>query len=176
MSFLEDMIDTLQSAFDVTVSQQAYSSLLPAQLFLGGSYQLKEHLSLGVVNRNLFLRSKVYSSFTLSATADLNKRLQATLSWSYLNRSIRNIGAVLALQGKGFQFHLASDNLLGFFQPFDTRTIQFRAGFNVLFGCPGTKKEELEASSYAGKPAGGNCSWATHQKIRKKRYRKKVAL
>ena len=171
MSFLEDMIDTLQSAFDVTVSQQAYSSLLPAQLFLGGSYQLKEHLSLGVVNRNLFLRSKIHSSLTLSATTDLSKRLFATLSWSYLNRSVRNIGAVLALQGKGFQFHLASENLLGFLQPFDTRTIQFRAGFNVLFGCPGSKKEKLQANSYAGNPAGGNCSWAAQQKHRKKRYR-----
>ncbi len=171
MSFLEDMIDSLQSAFDVTVTQQAYSSLLPSQLFLGGSYQLKEHLSLGVVNRNLFLRSKVYSSLTLMATADLKKRLLASLSWSYLNRSVRNIGAVLALQGKGFQFHLATDNLLGFFQPFDTRTIQFRAGFNVIFGCPRTKKEKLEAASYAGEIAGGNCSWSAPQKQRKKRYR-----
>jgi len=176
MSFLEDMIDTLQSSFDVSVSQQAYFSLLPAQLFLGGSYQYKEHLSLGAVSRNLFLRSKLYSSFSLSATADLNKRIFATLSWSYLNRSIRNIGAVLALQGKGFQFHLASENLLGFFQPFDTRTIQFRAGFNVLFGCPGSKKEKLEADAYAGYPAGGNCSWSTQQKQRKKRYRRKVGL
>jgi len=171
MSFLEDMIDSLQRAFDVSVTQQAYSSLLPSQLFLGGSYQLKEHLSLGVVNRNLFLRSKVYSSLTLMATADLNKRLLASLSWSYLNRSVRNIGAVLALQGKGFQFHLATDNLLGFFQPFDTRTIQFRAGFNVIFGCPRTKKEKLEAASYAGEIAGGNCSWSAPQKQRKKRYR-----
>ncbi|MEA3461381.1 MAG: DUF5723 family protein, partial [Bacteroidota bacterium] len=169
-------IDTLQSAFDVTVSQQVYSSLLPSQLFLGGSYQLKENLSLGVVNRNLFLRSKLYSSLTFSATTDLKSGIQATLSWSYLNRSIKNIGAVLALQGKGFQFHLASDNLLGFFQPFNTRTIQFRAGFNILFGCPRTKKEELEAASYTGNPIIGNCSWSDQQKLRKRRYRRKAGL
>jgi hypothetical protein len=171
LSFLEDMIDSLQNAFDVSISEQAYSSFLPAQLFLGGAYELKENLSLGVVNRNLFLRSKVHSSLTLSATAGLTRRLLASVSWSYLNRSVRNIGAVLALQGKGFQFHLASDNLLGFFQPFDTRTIQLRAGFNVLFGCPSTKKEKLQAASYAGEMAGGNCSWSASQKQRKKRYR-----
>ena len=172
MSFLGQLVDTLQNAFNVSVSQTAYSSLLPAQLFLGGSYQLKEHLSLGLVNRNLILRSKLHSSLTLSATADLKQRILGTLSWSYLNRNIKNIGAVIALQGEGFQFHLASDNLLGFFQPFDTRTINFRAGFNVLFGCPRNKKEQVEATSYAGNPAGGNCSWSIKEKRRKQRYKK----
>jgi hypothetical protein len=176
MSFLEELIDTLQNSFDIRVSQQAYTSFLPAQLFLGGSFKVQENLSLGMVNRNLFLRSKVYSSLTLSATADLKKRMQATLSWSYLNRSVRNIGVVLAMKGPGFQFHLASDNLLGFFLPFDTRTIQLRAGLNVLFGCPRTKKEELKAASYAGNLPGGNCSWSAPRKQRKNKYRKKVGL
>ena len=49
--FLDDFIDTLQNAFDATVSQQHYASFLPSQLFLGASYQLKEGLSLGLVNR-----------------------------------------------------------------------------------------------------------------------------
>ncbi|MCK4991006.1 MAG: hypothetical protein KAS29_10990, partial [Bacteroidales bacterium] len=172
MSFLAQLVDTLQNAFNVSVSQTAYSSLLPAQLFLGGSYQLKEHLSVGLVNRNLILRSKLHSSLTLSATADLKQRILGTLSWSYLNRSIKNIGAVIALQGEGFQFYLASDNLLGFFQPFDTRTINLNAGFNVLFGCPRNKKEKIEAASYAGNPAGGNCSWSIKEKRRKQRYKK----
>jgi len=165
--FLDGIIDTLQGSLDVRVSQQAYSSLLPAQLFLGASYQLKEGLSVGVVNRNLILRSKLLSSLTLSATAHLTGTLIGTLSWSYLNRSIRNVGAVLALQGEGFQFHLATDNLIGFMQPFDTRSINFRMGFNVLFGCPRNRKEELESASYTGNPLTGNCSWAARQKKRK---------
>jgi hypothetical protein len=64
-AFLDAFIDTLQGAFDARVSQQAYTSLLPTQLFLGASYQLKEKLSLGLVNRNLLLRSKIHSSLTL---------------------------------------------------------------------------------------------------------------
>lgn len=173
-AFLNDLIDSLQNAFDVSVNQQAYTSLLPTQLYLGASYRLREKLSLGLVNRNLILRSKLHASMTISATADLSRRMQGTLSWSYLNNSIRNVGAVLALRGEGFQFHLASDNLLAFFQPFDTRTLNLRLGFNVLFGCPRTKKEELESASYTGNPISGNCSWSSSQKARKKRYRKGV--
>lgn len=175
-AFLDEFIDTLQSAFDATVSQQPYSSFLPSQLFLGASYQLKEGLSVGLVNRNLILRSKLHSSFTLSATTDLTQRIRGSLSWSYLNNSIKNLGAVIALQGEGFQFHLASDNLIGFLQPFDTRTINFRMGFNVLFGCPRTKQEELEAASYAGNPLTGNCSWSNQQKQRKRKYKKGMGL
>jgi hypothetical protein len=173
-AYLDDFIDSLQNAFDISVNGQAYTSLLPTQLFLGASYQLREKLSLGLVNRNLIQRSKLHSSITFSATAELTRRIQGTLSWSYLNNSIRNLGAVLALRGAGFQFHLASDNLLGFFQPFDTRTLNLRMGFNVLFGCPRTKKEELESASYSGNPLTGICAWPDPQKKRKKTYRKKT--
>lgn len=171
-SFLEEMIDTLQNSFYTTLSHQAYSSLMSSQLYLGWAYQLKEHFSVGMVNRNLILRSKLYSSLTLSATADLKKKVWGTLSWSYLNRNLRNIGAAIAIQGKGFQLHMASDNLLGFFQPFDTRTVNFRVGCNIMFACPRNKKEELEAASYAGNLAGGNCSWAYQKKLRRKRNKK----
>jgi hypothetical protein len=171
-SFLNELIDTLQSSFDVSVSQQAFTSLLPAQLFLGASYQLREDLSVGLVNRNILLPSKVYSSLTLSATTGLTRRLRGTLSWSYLNRSIRNIGAVLALQGEGFQFHLATDNLIGFMQPFDTRTLNFRMGFNVLVGCPRDKKEALEAASYGPNPIIGNCEPSEKVKRGKLKYKK----
>lgn len=171
-AFLNEFVDSLQSAFDVSVDQQPYSYMLPAQLFLGASYQIREKLSFGLVNRNLMLRSKLHSSLTLSATGDLTERITGTLSWSYLNNSLRNLGAVLALQGEGFQLHLATDNLLGFFQPFDTRTINFRMGFNVLFGCPRSKQEELEAASYRGNPLNGNCEAPVKEKRGKLKYKK----
>jgi hypothetical protein len=56
------------------------------------------------------------------------------------------------------------------------RSINFRVGFNVLFGCPSTKKEELEAASYAGNPRTGNCSLSNQQTKRKRNYRKSVGL
>ncbi len=176
LGFLEEIIDSLQNAFNTSVSQNPYTSLLPMQLYLGGSYLLKEHLSIGVVNRNLLFRSKLHSSITLSATADLKKHVLATLSWSYLNKSIRNLGGAIAWHGKGFQFHLVSDNLLGFLQPFDTRTINLRVGCNFMFGCPRNKKEELEAASYGSSNLGGVCYWTSKQKQRTKRYRKSSGL
>jgi len=170
--FANQMADSILNAFDINISQDPYTSFLPSQVFLGSSYRIKENITLGAVNRNLFFRNKVHSSLTLSASADLADRFLATVSWSYLNNSIKNIGAGLAYHGKGFQFHVVSDNLLGFFFPFNTRTVNLRAGFNLMFGCPRDKRDQLEGESYGRTPSGGDCSWTGHQKIRKK-YRRK---
>jgi Family of unknown function (DUF5723) len=169
-NFIGEMIDSLRNSLTTTLTQDPYTSLQPTQIFLGGSYRLRDRLTLGAVNRNLLLRSKLHSSLTLSATADLTKNLLASLSWSLLNNSPKNLGAALAWRGKGFQFHLVSDNVLGFLQPFDTRSINLRMGCNILFGCPRTKKEKMETGSWTGTSVAGNCSWAGKQKKRKKRY------
>jgi len=170
--FIREIIDSIVNAFDVTVSQKPYFSLLPTQLFLGGSYQIKENIALGVVSRNVIFRHKVHSSLTLSANADLANSILATVSWSYLNNSIKNIGAGLAYHGRGFQFHLVSDNVLGFFFPFNTRTINLRAGFNVVFGCPRNKKEKQEGESYGPMPRTGNCSPSVSPKKRERQIKR----
>lgn len=171
-AFLNEMIDSLVNSYNVSLSQHPYSSYNPIQLFLGGSYQVKENISVGAVSRNVIYHSKLHSSITLSAQGNVADRFLATVSWSYLNNSIKNIGAGIAYHGKGFQFHLVSDNLVGFFFPFNTRTVNLRAGFNVMFGCPGNKQEEMQGASYGQIPRGGDCSWTGKPKNRKKLLRK----
>lgn len=170
--FAEEILDSILNSFDFTVTQRPFSSTLPLQLYLGGSYRLNERFSLGAVNRNVIFRSKVHSSVTLLAQADLGGRLLGTASWSYLNNSLLNIGAGIAYHGSGFQIHAVSDNLLGFFFPFDTRTVNLRVGFNLLFGCPRNKQENLEAAAYGSLPTGGNCSWTRKPKIRERQMQR----
>jgi len=172
-AFVRQMRDSVIDAFEVTVTSLPYYSSLPVQLFLGGSYRLSEMIMLGAVNRNVFFRSKIHTSLTLSAHADLFDSFLAGLSWSLLNNSIWNIGAVIAFHGRGFQFHLVSDNLLGFFYPFDSRSINLRAGFNLMLGCPREREGKYESESYGPTPGGGDCSWTGKYKFRKK-YRKKA--
>jgi len=172
--FFDEFIDSVFNSFDVTVTQQAYFSFLPAQLFLGGSYQLRDKLSVGAVNRNIFFRGKLHSSLTLQASSEFTEGFLATLSWSYLNHSIANIGAGIAYIGKGVQFHLVSDNIFGFFYPFNTRTINLRMGVNLMFGCPRDKVTKLQNESYGLMPKGGNCSW-TDKPGKRKRQMERAA-
>jgi len=168
--YLSELADSVINSMDISVLQEPYSSYIPTQLFVGGTYQLKDNIKVGVVNRNVIFRSKVHSSFTLLAQTDLADRFLATLSWSYLNNSIKNIGAGIAYHGKGFQFHLVSDNLLGFFNPFNTRTVNLRAGLNVMFGCSRDQKDS--AGTYGHRPRGGDCSWTGKPKNRDKLLKK----
>lgn len=167
-NFLVFMIDSLINSFHHTVSQLPYNTFLPVQLFLGGSYRIREHLTAGAVSHTVWFHSKMHSSLTLSATTHLSNRFLATVSWSYLNNSIMNPGAAVAYYGKGFQFHVVSDNLLGFFFPFDTRTVNLRMGMNLMLGCPRDKKEKLPAETYGHHPRGGECAWSEYRKNRKK--------
>lgn len=168
--FLEEMIDSLINALDVTTTTDRYSYFLPTQLFLAGSYRYSEKISFGLVNRNVVYRSKLHSSFTLSAQADLAERFLATVSWSYLNNSLKNVGIGIAYHGKGFQIHAVTDNVLGFFYPFNTRTLNLRAGFNLMLGCPRNKREERREESLLNPPKGGDCPYPEKpERTRKKR-------
>ena len=171
--FLREMRDSVLGAVNVAVTRLPYHSIMPVQLFLGGSYRMGDLVTLGAVNRNVIYQSKLHASLTLTAHADLAGRFLAGVSWSLMNNSIGNAGAVVAYHGRGFQFHLVSDNLFGFFFPFDSRTINLRAGFNLMLGCPRDRKGKPEPPSYGPGPGKGNCSWTSKYSFRQK-FRKKA--
>lgn len=173
-AYLTELRDSLYNAFEIAVSQDPYYSWLPAQLFLGGTYRLKENILLGLVNRNLIFRNKIHSSLTVSAGIDLANRLNALVSWSWLNNSVKNPGAGLAYHGRGMQFHIVTDNIIGFFRPFDTRSVNLRAGFNLMLGCPRKGRNVRESNEYNEGLSGGYCGWADIPKFRRK-YRREAA-
>jgi len=119
-------------------------------------------------------RSKIHSSFTLSAQAGLIEKFTGVVSWSYLNNSLLNLGLGLAWHGKGIQFHAVTDNLIGFFYPFDTRNLNLRVGFNLMLGCPRNKKERMHEESFGRLPRGGNCPYPEKTEKKAKKRRKAV--
>ena len=168
--YMTELSDSVLDAFSQTVTQDKYYSWLPTQIYLGGMYQYKPKLGIGFVNRNVIYRNKLHSSLTLSANTTLWNKLSGSLSWSYLNNTIKNIGLGLAWHSRGLQFHLVSDNVLGIIKPLDARTLNLRFGFGVLFGCPKNKKEEQQMSNKYSPMNKGNCYWV---KDLEKMYKKK---
>ncbi|MEN8155854.1 MAG: DUF5723 family protein [Bacteroidota bacterium] len=166
------LADSILNAMEITTSTNPYSYMMPAQLFLGGSYQFSGKIAFGAVSRSVIFRSKLHSSLTLSAQANLAERFLGTVSWSYLNNSIKNVGIGIAYHGKGVQFHAVTDNLPGFFYPFDTRTLNLRAGVNLMLGCPRNKREKERMESDGYLPKTGVCPYSEDpEKIRKRRMK-----
>lgn len=178
VDYMTELSDSLLDAFNQTVTQDNYYSWLPTQIYLGGMYQYMPKLGIGLVNRNVIYRNKLHSSITLSANTTIWNKLSASLSWSYLNNTAKNIGFGLAWHSRGLQFHLVSDNVLGIIKPLDTRTLNLRFGVGFLFGCPKNKKEEQKLSNPYNSMNNGNCYWAkkmdkNYKKAKKKKTKKK---
>ena len=131
-------------------------------------------MGIGVVNRNVIYRNKLHSSLTLSANTTVWNKFSASLSWSYLNNTYKNVGLGLAWHGRGLQFHMVSDNVLGIIKPLDARNLNLRFGFSLMMGCPKNKEEEQQMSNEFSPMNKGNCYWVkgldkNYKKIKKKK-------
>ena len=84
---------------------------------------------------NRFLPVKIQTSVTASLISRPFKNTEASVSWSYMNRSFSNVGIGLAYGRSPVQLYLVSDNILGFFWPMSAKNVNVRFGVNLHFGC-----------------------------------------
>ncbi|MCA1747033.1 MAG: DUF5723 family protein, partial [Bacteroidales bacterium] len=134
--YYRDISDSISERVLYNITEQPYVSLLPVQLILGGSYRWRKNVDLGLVLRNVPANRGSVSSLTALANMRIAEMFRASVSWSLLSNSFRNLGAGLAYTGMGVQFYAVTDNILGFVQPLDSRTVNLRFGMNLMLGCP----------------------------------------
>ena len=113
-SDLEFDLDSLEEKFKFQeVNGSAYSSILPAKIYLSGSYELCRNLYTSV----LLSGQKNKGSFNMAATANITKHVgkAMTLAVSYTasQNSYKNIGAGLSFNLAPLQLYVAGDNLFG---------------------------------------------------------------
>ena len=111
-----------------------YNSYLTPKIFLGGTYNINEKINIGVLGRGEFFQNKFYSSVTITGNTNFKKWFSATMSYSIMNNSFNNLGIGLMARAGFAQFYIVTDNVLAAF-PQSTRTVNYRAGINLLFGC-----------------------------------------
>ncbi len=140
---LTEHIDSLQSSYNITPNNTSYYSFLHSKIYFGATYQFKKYLNFGVVTRAEIYNKRIYPSLTLSANTNFWKnKFQATLSYSVMNNTFRNIGFGLALKLGPVQLYTVSDNILLPFNLKKNRSFNFHFGMNLYFGCKNTKKNK----------------------------------
>lgn len=151
-----DLIDSLENSFVITDVNAPFKSVLPGTLTLGGSYNLTETISFGVVSSTLFVSGKPRTALMLSANANLVKGFSAGLSYTATNQSYDNLGLGLAARLGPVQIYTIADKIPFNFSrvgssdensgkillPDKWNALSVRLGLNLVFGSNPKKKSD----------------------------------
>jgi len=141
-SALNKLGDSVKNTFNVKTSHESYTTMLPAELYLGANYQLSEKQSLGVLLYTQFANSQLHLSPDVSYTLKLANWFSASGSYAVMNRDFLDLGLGFAITGP-VQWYVLTDNVFGLFFPQSSRTINIRTGINFCFG----RKEKKKAGA-----------------------------
>ncbi|MGM0530774.1 MAG: DUF5723 family protein [Bacteroidota bacterium] len=153
------MLDSLAESYETRVTHEPYLTVLPAESYIGATYQLNNRIRAGVLQRNLFYKWRIYPSLTLSLNAELWDFFSLAASYSYNHYSFSNFGAGFSVQSNNVQFYVATDNLRAV-NPLSVRNVNLRFGLNVFFGCGS------QSGGTGG--TGAACYWIKQQEENKK--------
>jgi hypothetical protein len=149
-AMIDNYLDSLSSVFSFSTDSDPYYTMLPVKLYLGGTYQIIDQISIGILSRTEYYKKRIREQLTVSANFRPLKILAASLSYSIMNNTFNNIGFGLSSRLGPFNFYLLTDNIPTSYAveqssnmviPYRARNLNFRIGFNLVFGCGKVKKD-----------------------------------
>lgn len=141
--------DSLKTIFNPTETHDPFTTSIPTNLNLAGSYRVTKNLNLGVLSSTRLTGKQMHESLTMSANLNLGSILMTSVSYTAANHTFDNIGAGVALRLSVFQFYLTADripitwnkivsgsgnNQSTVVLPSNWNTVDLRFGMNLVFG------------------------------------------
>ncbi|MBE9467538.1 MAG: hypothetical protein IMY72_04335 [Bacteroidetes bacterium] len=144
-NFFSGIVDSIKNSFKPDpITHDSYSSSLASKIYFGGAFNLNKNISFGVLSRGEIYNKKYSQGFTFSANTHFLKFLSTTVSYTMNDKGYNNFGLGLGLKGGPLQFYIVSDNIP--VKPQELSYVNFRFGFNLLFGCK-KKKDDTDSRS-----------------------------
>jgi len=157
-NYLEDVFDGLNQNMEVDLSYNPYVYPLNPRLYLGAAYKLNSRYQVNLLLYNRFYPVGIQTAAMVSVITRPLKNMEASVSWSYMNRSLMNLGVGLGYGRSPVQAYLVSDNIFGLLLPMNAKNINLRFGLNLIFGC----REELDIDQCG-------CAWLRDAEQRRSR-------
>lgn len=127
------LVDTLTTTFKINTGSNSYSTSLPMQFYMSGSYLINDRNSMGLLIHGQKFENKMHPDITMSFNKTVGRWLNFALSYSLINQTYNNVGVGIALNWKDQQYYFVSDNVYGAIYPTRTQNANFRVGINYLF-------------------------------------------
>ncbi|MGC1390364.1 MAG: DUF5723 family protein [Bacteroidales bacterium] len=139
------MLDSLKNAFKVSDSKNPFTTRLPFSVTLGGSYNVTQQFSIGLLSYSKVIGNQIHEALTLSANINLGNAFSTSVSYTAENYQYDNLGAGLAFRAGITQFYLVTDRIpiiwnkiindkSTFPLPENWQTFNLRLGMNLVFG------------------------------------------
>jgi hypothetical protein len=139
------MGESLKDAFKVSDSKGPFTTWLPFSVTVGGSYNVTEQFSVGLLSFSKVFGKQIREALTLSGNLNLWNSLSASASYTAENRQYDNLGAGLAFRAGVTQFYLVTDKIpvmwnrikndnSNIILPANWNTFNLRLGMNLVFG------------------------------------------
>lgn len=133
-AYTKNLSDSLTNIFGLKKSNFNYTTNIIGNIYLGGQYKFNQWFNAGLLFHGQLFAGNLYPSYTVLGGVNLSRWVQATASYSIVNRSYNNLGAALALNLGPVQIYMAGDNVLGFAQLDYAKTLNLRLGINIMTG------------------------------------------
>lgn len=128
------LIDSLEGTFVIDSNVNPYSAPTVPRLYLGGDYFITDKIKTGVLFKGELYHGTFLPSVAAHITARVKRFFQASLNFSYTDRSAPNMGFGFAVNGGPVQLYLVSDNVLSPLMPHNTKNAHVHMGLNLTFG------------------------------------------
>jgi len=156
-----NVFDAMNANMTEETGSDPFVHFLDPKLYLGAAYKLNKRYDLNFLLYNRLLPGKLQTGTTVSLLTSPLKNLQTSISWSYMNNSITNLGVGRSYEKRPVQIYLVSDNIMGFILPMSTKNVNLRFGINLNLGC-----REVFDIDQCG------CEWLRAAEKRELRYKK----
>lgn len=134
----ENLRDSIEKAFNYEESSAPYSTSLYTKFYIAGNYWFNNSINVGAIVLSEFIKGRYNPGISLSASALVNNWLSATINYSIFNKTYTNIGVGVSIKGGPVQFFILSDNILGFANVLNTKSLHLTAGLSMSI----TKREK----------------------------------
>lgn len=131
---LQNSIDTLLAIFTPTRTEEAYTTTLPARMYLSGRYMINDKFSVGAMAFVERYRERTYSAFAVNAQIRPLRWLEVGGSYAVVQNSYFNLGLSAGLNLGPVQIFALTDNVFAFINPNESRFFNARVGANLVFG------------------------------------------
>ncbi len=129
----DHVLDTLEDAFEITHKQNAYSTGLPVQSYLGVTHVPDSANSFHLLAHTIRFDGKTYVDWSVSYVRRFGRWFAVSPGLTWINGRVNvGLGAVFSLNS--YQFYVVSDNVYGMIYPTRSRTVDARAGVNFILG------------------------------------------